>query len=99
MTVHYTHLADGTLAAWISENADRFVEARRWIEQRGGQVQTELLGLDQSYVDYDIDGQRITLHSEAFGGIAVLTTTPDTEATVRQIARAICLDWQRSEKD
>ena len=90
MSVRYSRMADGSLAAWVSNEPSSFAEVCDIVvRQLGGQIREELIDLDQSYVDVEVDGQLITLHSEAFLGVCVLATTPETEETVQRVAEYI----------
>lgn len=94
MSVRYTRMADKSLAAWLSNDADRFNElCNLVVSELGAQVREELIDLDQCYVDVEVDGHLITLHSEAFLGVAVMATTPQTEETVRRVAEHVHARW------
>jgi hypothetical protein len=94
MSVRYSRMADGSLAAWVFDEPSNFAAVCDLVvRELGGEVREELIGLDQSYVDVEVDGHLVTLHSEAFMGVAVLATTPETEATVRRVAEHVDAHW------
>lgn len=94
MSVNYSRMADQSLAAWLSKEPTKFKAlCDLVVNQLGGQIRNELIDLDQSYVDVEVDGQLITLHSEAFLGVAVMATTPETEETVRRVAEHVYAQW------
>ena len=97
MSVRYTRMADNSLAGWLSNDADRFSElCDLVVSELGAQVREELIDLDQCYVDVEVDGQLITLHSDASLGVAVMATTPETEETVRRVAEHVHTRWDVS---
>ncbi len=87
-------MADQSLAAWLSNDPSKFKTlCDQVVDELGGEIKEELIDLEQSYVDVEVDGQLITLHSEAFMGVAVMATTPETEETVKRVAEHIDTKW------
>ena len=94
MAVKYERMADNSLAAWLSDNSSRFNDlCDLVVKQFDAVVREELIDVEQCYVDVEVDGKLITLHSEAQVGVAVMATTTDTESTVRQVAEKIAAVW------
>ena len=94
MSVRYTRMEDRSLAAWLCNDASQFNEMLNLVVNKlDGQVREELIGPDQCYIDVEVDGQLITLHSEALLGVAVIATVPETEPTVRRVAEYLYTHW------
>jgi len=94
MSLKYERMADDSLAAWLSGDASRFRDlCTLVVDQLGAVVVEELLDVEQSYVDVKLNGHLITLHSEAQVGVAVMATSTDTEATVREVAEKVTSAW------
>jgi len=94
MYLKYERMADDRLAAWLSGDASRFRDLYAlMVDQLGAVVVEELLDIEQSYVDVKLNGDLITLHSEAQVGVAVMATSTDTEATVREVAEKVAAAW------
>ncbi len=94
MSVRYERMADQSLAGWVGDDPQRFTELYQLVvQQLGGVVREELIDIEQSYVDVEVEGHLITLHSEASLGVSVMATTPDTEATVRRVAEFVAEQW------
>ncbi len=94
MYLKYERMADDRLAAWLSGDASRFRDVYALIvDQLGAVVVEELLDIEQSYVDVKLNGDLITLHCEAQVGVAVMATSTDTEATVREVAEKVAAAW------
>jgi hypothetical protein len=84
-------MAAGQIAISLSRDSDDFVRFAEIARKKlGGKWIAKIDGLDQSYWDLDVQGEKITVHREHYMGVSVLA---DDVPAKRAMLEILQRDW------